>query len=97
MSDCNEVSQKELLKAILSEEDEAMCGKIFDFKNDVDNGWSVSTQDNPLIATRNSDGKQFIVKSGGDEAKVNDSKLSDNADASDISPLSHQLEGFETF
>ena len=34
-----------------------------DFSTDTDSGCKVSTQDDPIIVTRNSDGKQFVVKS----------------------------------
>ena len=52
----------------LSPKTERMCGKVFDFSDDVDNSWSVSTQDFPIVVTRNSDGKQFLF--GDDDSKV---------------------------
>ena len=38
-----------------------MCNQIFDFSDYVDNGYTVSTQDNPFIVTMKSDRKQFKV------------------------------------
>ena len=38
-----------------------MCEKIFDFTDDYDNGYTVSTQDDPFIVTHKSDGKVFTV------------------------------------
>ena len=47
--------------------EDAMCSAVFDFSEEHDNGWTVSTQDNPTIVTRNSDGQQFVI---GDNEKV---------------------------
>ena len=60
---CNEVVQEEIVKTLqLSPTSEKMCDKVFNCCGDeVDNGWSVSTQDSPIVVTRNSDGKQFTV------------------------------------
>ena len=61
LSDNNSV-RDELNK--LSPKTEEMCRKVFDFSEDVDNGWSVSTQDANFLVTRNYDGQSFMV--GGD-------------------------------
>ena len=37
--------------------------QYFNFSNDVDNGYEVSTQE-PFILTRHSDGKKFVVGPG---------------------------------
>ena len=43
------------------EKQDEMCEKIFDFSDDYDNGYRVSTQDDPILVTRKSDGKVFTV------------------------------------
>ena len=53
--------------------------KNFDFSDEVDNGWHVSTQDSPFLVTRNSDGKQFVVGKGGDEGLSGGSKYEDKS------------------
>ena len=46
--------------------------------NDIVNGWSVSTQNDPIIVTRNSDGKQFIVDSTeGHDRQISQMVLND--------------------
>ena len=62
-SDTNDAEKRDLNKLAMEAQSE-MCEQIFDFEGDTDNGWSVSTQSNPHIVTRHSDGKQFLV---GDE------------------------------
>ena len=42
-----------------------MCCKVFDFSEEVDNGWSVSTQNDPIVVTCNSDGQKFTI--GGED------------------------------
>ena len=49
-----------------AEHQDAMCSHIFDFSNDVDNGYIVSTHDDPIIVTRKSDGKKIVVPKSGD-------------------------------
>ena len=64
VSDTNECERRDLEKLAVEAQND-MCQKIFDFSNDVDNGWKVSTQENPIIVTRKSDGEQFVVGSSG--------------------------------
>ena len=82
-SDFNDMSKKS--------RDDEMCEKVFDFSGQVDNGWSVSTQDDPIIVTRNSDGKKFVV---GDEVKGNanaDSALVEFEKKDVLPPISCEL------
>ena len=54
------------IEEVVEKSQSEMCEKIFDFSDDVDNGWSVSTQDNPTIVTRNVDGKSFVMSGNSD-------------------------------
>ena len=56
-----------------------MCQHIFDFSNDVDNSYSVSMQDDPIILTRKCDGKQFIVGDCEGKSKESSTGLSPEA------------------
>ena len=68
----------------LSPKTERMCHKVFDFSEDVDNSWSVSTQDANFLVTHNYDGQSFII--GGD------SKHDDSDGKSDVIIVSDELE-----
>ena len=59
------VGEKNDLKEVIEQQrQDAMCEKVFDFSDDYDNSYTVSTQDNPIIVTRKSDGKVFTVGNG---------------------------------
>ena len=73
---------------VLLQRSEEMCEKIFDFAEDEDNGWSVSTQENPILVTRNSDGKAFTL---GPDGTKND-LCQEYEDKSVLLPLSRELE-----
>ena len=70
---------------VLSQNSEIICSKIFDFSNDHDNGWSMSTRDSPIIVTCNFDGKQFVV---GDEV----TKSNEFEDKNVLPSVSKELE-----
>ena len=74
------VEQNDLLNIGNEISQEDMCSKVFDFLNDHDNGWSVSSQKNPFIVTRNSDGKQFVIGHGVDECSIKRSEQVKNSD-----------------
>ena len=61
----NNSTFQEDMASVSQNTDDMMCEKIFNFLNEVDNGWSVSSQDDPFVVIRNSDGKQFIFPQGG--------------------------------
>ena len=61
---------EKLSEEVAKQKQDEMCSRIFDFSDDIDNGYTVSTQDNPIIVTRKSDGMQVVVpanKSKGTE------------------------------
>ena len=77
-SECGQLSQKS----------EEMCSKVYDFSEDHDNGWSVSTQNNPIIVTRNSDGEKFTV---GDD-KSSDCAVIDCEEKSVLPNINKELD-----
>ena len=84
-----EIEDKSVIDVtVLSQKSEEMCEKIFDFAEDEDNCWSVSIQENPIIVTRNSDGKTFAV--GPDGTKNNVCQEYENNSV--LPPISRELE-----
>ena len=67
------MERQDFENAVRSNQDE-MCEWIFDFKSDVDNGLSVSTQEDPIIVTRHSDGEKFEI-GASKESDRNSSKF----------------------
>ena len=72
-------------------DEEEMCAKVFDFSDEVDNGWSVSTQNDPHVVTRNRDGKQFLV-GDSDHASDGMSSASQYEDLHVLPNMSKELE-----
>ena len=75
----NSASEQRDMQQFSDEVQNSMCKKIFDFSEDVDNGWSVSTQNDPIIVTRNRDGKQFVIN-GADDTSAEQHKVNEEID-----------------
>ena len=61
LSELSQGGKEEVESAVIVDGNDPMCEKVFDFGEEVDNGWTVSTQNDPIIVTRNHDGKKFVV------------------------------------
>ena len=87
-SENNNVSKVDLdrMAAYIVEDD--ICSTIFDFSGDMNNGWTVSTQDNPIIVTHKLDCKQFLVGDEGSKVNKDVAKFEEKC----VLPISHELD-----